>query len=521
VLDSERSKAGTCHLTVRNRTVAGGAVAAKKTIADRMLKAYQDHLKKQAAEQRRAEVEARSAAAQEQRRREAAERKAKQAAEAQARREDAAQARLVAAALRGLDQREARRERDAAQAKRAKEQAQEQAQRAAKAEQVQRLKNTSLALSSAVSETVAGFRSLLIARDRNLEHHRQSLDAVYAEHGATAFADAVGDVLGSSLNGIQGGDDAVRVAFAPESRELLLEIELPGRHVVPKEARFRYVPTRGEIVADSRKESELRQIYADLLARVALCAIDYAFAITPPALVDSIALSGYTHAKDPATGKSTHPLLMRIYPTREQFDELELDEPELQPIQSLRHLSALVSPHPYDLEAVHPTRHIDLSQYKLTDDMDVIAGLDSRTDLLTVSPTEFEHLVRELFVAMGFKGWNTVETRDDGIDAVVWNPEPMVGGECIIQAKRYSRPVPVESVRALAGSLHDKKNATKAILVTTSYFSAEGVAFADRSGRIELITGRHLKALLYEHLGADMRISLPKIPSSWRRNDIE
>jgi restriction system protein len=129
---------------------------------------------------------------------------------------------------------------------------------------------------------------------------------------------------------------------------------------------------------------------------------------------------------------------MRIYPTREQFDELELDEPELEPIQCLRYLSALVSPRPYDLETVHPTRHIDLSRYKLTDDMDVIARLDSRTDLLTISPTEFEHLVRELFVAIGFKGWNTRETRDDGIDAVVFNSEPMVGGECIIQAKRIA-----------------------------------------------------------------------------------
>jgi restriction system protein len=496
-------------------------VAAKKTITERLVQTYQDHLKRQAAERRRAELEARKLAMQEQRRREAAERKAKQAAAAQAQREEAAQARLVAAALRDLDQREARREREAAQAKRVEERAEDQARRAARAEHIQRLKDTAHALTNAVSDTVEGFRSLLIARDRHLESHSETLAAAFAEHGAAAFADAVGEVLRSGLTGIQSGEDVVRTAFAPESRELLLEIELPGRHVVPKEARFRYVPARGEIVAERRRDPELRQIYADLLARVVLCAMEYAFAITPPALVDSIAVSGYTHAKDPATGKGTHPLLMRIYPTREQFDELELNEPELEPIQCLRYLGALVSPRPYDLEAVHPTRHIDLSRYKLTDDMDVIARLDRRTDLLTISPTEFEHLVRELFVAMGFKGWNTRETRDDGIDAVVFNSEPMVGGECIIQAKRYSRGVPVESVRALAGSLHDNKNATKAILVTTSYFTAEGQAFADRSGRMELIDGRHFKALLYEHLGADMRISLPKIPTSWRRSEIE
>ncbi len=94
-------------------------------------------------------------------------------------------------------------------------------------------------------------------------------------------------------------------------------------------------------------------------------------------------LNGYTHAKDRATGKSIHPLLMRTYPTREQFGELELDEPELDPILAMRHLNALVSPHPYDLEAVYPAIDYDLSKYRLTDDMDVISGMDSRTDLLT------------------------------------------------------------------------------------------------------------------------------------------
>ncbi len=89
---------------------------------------------------------------------------------------------------------------------------------------------------------------------------------------------------------------------------------------------------------------------------------------------------------------------------------------------------------------------------------------------------------------MGFKGWNTREARDDGIDAVVINDNAMVGGQCIIQAKRYSRPVPVESVRALAGTMHDTK-ATKAILVTTSWFTTDGRAFADRPGESNSPTG--------------------------------
>ncbi len=44
--------------------------------------------------------------------------------------------------------------------------------------------------------------------------------------------------------------------------------------------------------------------------------------------------------------------------------------------------------------------------------------------------------------------------------------------------------------------------------------------FAARNGRIEIIEGRHLKALLLEHLGLDVLISLPKLPTDWDQHDV-
>jgi restriction system protein len=85
-------------------------------------------------------------------------------------------------------------------------------------------------------------------------------------------------------------------------------------------------------------------------------------------------------------------------------------------------------------------------------------GLDGRTDLLTMDPFAFEHLVRELLLAMsGQDARVTRPSRDDGIDGVVFDCSATLGGEFIVQAKRYRNVVPANDIRALAGVMHDKR----------------------------------------------------------------
>lgn len=68
-----------------------------------------------------------------------------------------------------------------------------------------------------------------------------------------------------------------------------------------------------------------------------------------------------------------------------------------------------------------------LTQYKFVAGMDAIAGLHSRPDLIEMTPTEFEHLVRQLFEAIGMQSWVTQASKDDGVDAVAVNEDPSIG----------------------------------------------------------------------------------------------
>ena len=137
------------------------------------------------------------------------------------------------------------------------------------------------------------------------------------------------------------------------------------------------------------------------------------------------------------------------------------------------------------------------------------AGLDSRPDLLALKPVEFEHLVRELFTKIGLRTWVTQPSRDSGINVVAVNDHPILGGLCVIQAKRYSKAVGIGAVEALAGVMADK-HAAKGILITTSWATKDGRDFAARHGRIEIIEGQQLRYLLREHLGLDVMIRPPR-----------
>lgn len=65
-----------------------------------------------------------------------------------------------------------------------------------------------------------------------------------------------------------------------------------------------------------------------------------------------------------------------------------------------------------------------------------------------------------------------------------------------------------------------EKKAYTGLVITTSSFGPASYDFAKEVGRITLIECRQLKALLKEHLGMDVLISLAKLPKGWTLTDV-
>jgi restriction system protein len=220
----------------------------------------------------------------------------------------------------------------------------------------------------------------------------------------------------------------------------------------------------------------------------------------------AVVFNGTVPATNRATGQPEELHLISAPAGRDSFDGLVLDQ--LDPASCLKHLKAIVSPHPYDLEPVEPVIQFQQAKCRFADPVDALAGIDSRPDLLKMDWYRFENLIRQLFEAMGLEVRVTQSSRDEGIDAVAYNKTDIVRqAEILIQAKRYSKCVPANDVRALAGSVEEKR-AHSGVLVTTAWVSAETKAFAVRNNRLRIIEGGELKHLLAEYLDLDVRIDI-------------
>jgi restriction system protein len=294
------------------------------------------------------------------------------------------------------------------------------------------------------------------------------------------------------------------VAYSPRGEQAVVRFELPPADVVPTVARYTFIGTSGELRETKRSVAEFRRLYRSIVSQIALLYMRDLLDADPD--LENVELSGHVHAIDPATGQREYPCLISFAVDRERYAGLNLRD--VTPEACLSKLNALVSQHPHAVEAVTPVRDFDLARYSFVESVDIVSTLDSRPDLTKMTPTEFEHFVRQLFEARGLEGWTTEQSGDDGVDAVVLNRDPMVGGLTIVQVKKYTRVLGVSHIRELVGAM-DEKRAGRGILVTTSWFASGCWTKAAENGRVELIDGSQLRWLVKEYLGKDVLVAPP------------
>jgi restriction system protein len=303
----------------------------------------------------------------------------------------------------------------------------------------------------------------------------------------------------------EGFPTAAKFAFVPESKQLVIERELPISDVVPDVTIYRYVKGRDKIESSPRAMSQRHSIYARLVAQMALRTLFGGFAADAAGILETIVLSCFVDTIDAATGHPVRPCLLTVRTNKEMFDRLDLARVE--PIACLKALGAQVSRSPAELAPVRPIVDFNMVDKRFVESTDVLAELDQRPNLMELSPSDFENLITNLFTNMGLETRLTQASRDGGVDCVAWDMRPIVGGKVIVQAKRYRNTVGVSAVRDLYGAVMNE-GAAKGILVTTSGYGKSSFDFAEHKP-LELVTGSNLLYLLEEHTGVKARIEMP------------
>ena len=296
---------------------------------------------------------------------------------------------------------------------------------------------------------------------------------------------------------------AFRLAYASESKQLVIDYDLQKIDIIPEMAEYRYTKTKDSIEVKSRKASDIKEIYQDVVRAVG-AHVARGFETDQGNHLDVVVFNGFVHAIDPATGRELHPCLVSVRTSGETFAAINLERVNKR--VCLRSLGAHVSAQPQALQPVKPLIEFDMVDKRFVEQGDILSTLDARPNLMDLTPAAFEALVSNLFSKMGLETKLTRTSKDGGVDAVAFDTRPVLGWKIVIQAKRYKNTVGVSAVRDLYGTMLNE-GASKGILVTTSGYGPDAYEFSNDKP-IELLDGGGLLYLLDE-VGIQARIILP------------
>jgi restriction system protein len=136
-----------------------------------------------------------------------------------------------------------------------------------------------------------------------------------------------------------------------------------------------------------------------------------------------------------------------------------------------------------------------------------IGILNSRAEILSLTPIEFEFLVAALYEKMGFTVRTTKISYDGGIDIIAESSSKGKSMVLVIQCKKHKDRIPVSSVRELMGVVAQKQ-VNKGVIVSSSDFTPSAKKFARSNPMIELVGFKDLNTLLNEQFGPHRPINM-------------
>jgi restriction system protein len=256
-------------------------------------------------------------------------------------------------------------------------------------------------------------------------------------------------------------------------------------------------------VSDTKRKRSSEHLLHSLCIRAA-----YLVAMNDPVGVfDTVAVNAFQKWFDPATGAPREGIVASLQATKD--DLCQLHPGHLDSKACFRHLSGISTPNILNAVTIRPIFVMNTNDDRVIANKDVASRLEDQTNLAAMPWDDFEHLMRQLFEWMFLKDGVDIKvtraSRDRGVDAIMFDPDPIRGGKYVLQAKRYTRTVDVAAVRDLYGTVVNE-GANRGILVTTASYGPDAYEFA-KDKPISLIDGPNLIVLLRKH-GRTYRIDL-------------
>lgn len=297
--------------------------------------------------------------------------------------------------------------------------------------------------------------------------------------------------------------DAI-VVFNPDNRLLYIEYLLPN---IAEMSLFKSVDRVAFLRSRAANKTEVREALNTVPYAVAIRSMHEVLRCDEGKNIETIAFNGMLRFVDPTNGQIRTECILSVLASRAQIDGIAVER--VNPVECFRSLRGIAAAQLADCVPVAPIMKLDRADHRIIESRDVASKLTPDSNLAAMPWEDFEHLIRQtferLFARDGVEVRVTQASRDRGVDAIAFDPDPLRGGKIVIQAKRYTRVVDVAAVRDLYGTVHNE-GANKGILVTTSAFGRDSYEFA-QGKPLTLIDGANLLHLLKQQ-GMEYRIDL-------------
>ena len=289
------------------------------------------------------------------------------------------------------------------------------------------------------------------------------------------------------------------ISYAPDGSTLVVSNCLPSVDDVPSLREVTYVQSRDSFNEKEIPAAQRQRFYDSLVYQIALRTVHEIFRADVVGACGSVVFNGYVTSMDRTTGQETTACILSLHVTPQELEDVNLSHVE--PKACFKALKGVGSSKLHSLTPVAPIMELRRDDGRFVSSRELAHTLDDSVNLAMMDWEDFEHLVRELFEQeFGSAGGEvkvTQASRDGGVDAIAFDPDPIRGGKIVIQAKRYTNTVGVAAVRDLYGTVMNE-GATKGILVTTSDYGPDAYTFA-KDKPLSLLSGANLLHLLEKH----------------------
>jgi len=287
--------------------------------------------------------------------------------------------------------------------------------------------------------------------------------------------------------------------YNSENKLLLVDYFLPSPNNIPRLKEVKYNKTLDQFKEYFLSETAFNELYDRALYEITLRTIHELYEADVVDVVALIVFNGYVRSIDEGTGREVTACILSVQASKEDFLRINLGN--VDPKICFKTLKGIGSSKLHGLAAVAPIIKMDKEDKRFVTPYTVVNGISNETNIAAMDWQDFENLIRELFekefAPEGGEVKITRASRDEGVDAVIFDPDPLRGGKIVIQAKRYTNVVGVSAVRDLYGTVMNE-GAMKGILVTTTDYGPDAYKFA-QDKPLTLLNGGNLLHLLEKH----------------------